>query len=180
VKSDGNIFRLQCEPRNRVSREDHHTQLIKYDDRMRQEEKKYSQLLSELNKSYWFTRHVSTRSGFDQSGPHKSDILNGFAKYAVDQTMDEDLLSDLEVTRLTGDEILYGNGLTMDQVLLKNNKPSMSDVDGRSDRNSTQHSVVFLRTLSQQGWRGVRSLSLSEHGSHDKYDINITYRLSSE
>lgn len=133
MKDGSNIFRLQCEPRSCASHEDHHTRLIEYDDRMRQEEKKYSRLLMELNKSCFL----------DQSSPHKSDELNGFAKYAVDQTIDEESSSDLEVTRLTGDEILCGCGLTMEQVLLKKKKPSALHVDACLNRTSTQHTMAF-------------------------------------
>ena len=140
MKSDRNIFRLQCEPRSCDSREDHHTRLIEYDDRMRQEEKKYSRLLMELNKSRWI----------DQSGTHRSDELNGFTKYDVDQTIDEGQSTELEVTRLTGDEILYGNGLTMEQVLLKKKKSSALYVDKRLERTSTQHAMAFQSTLSPQ------------------------------
>jgi hypothetical protein len=147
VKNDRNIFRLQCEPRSCDSREDHPTRLIEYDDRMRQEEKKYSRLLMELNKSRWST----------QSDLYKGSEQSDFATYAVDQTMDEDLSSDLEVTRLTGDEILYGGGLTMDQVLLNKKKPSALHVDGRLDRTSTQHSMAFQCTLSTQERNDARS-----------------------
>jgi hypothetical protein len=138
VKNGVNIFRLQSEPRSCDSREEHHTQLIEYDVRMRQEEKKYSQLLMELNKSRWL----------DQFGPHKSDELNGFTKNDVDQAIDEGQSSDLEVTRLTGDEILYGGDLTMEQVLLKKKKPSALHDDGRLDRSGTQYAMAFQSTFS--------------------------------
>ena len=157
MKNDRNIFRLRCEPRSRDSREEHHTQLIEYDVRMRQEEKKYSRLLMELNKSSWFTRHASTCGGIDQSSPHKNDELDGFKKYDIDQTIDEGQSADLEVTRLTGDEILYGGDLTMEQVLLKKKKPSALHVDGRLDRTSTQHAMAFQSTLSPQERNDARS-----------------------
>ena len=147
MKNDRNIFRLQCEPRSCDSRENHHTRLIEYDDRMRQEEKKYSRLLMELNKSRWI----------NQSSPHKSDELNGFATYAVDQTMDEGQLAELEVTRLTGDEILHGCGLTMEQVLLKHQKSSMLHDDGSFNRTNTQYSIAFQCTLSLQERNDSRS-----------------------
>jgi hypothetical protein len=114
---------------------------------MRQEVKKYSRLLTELNKTRWLA----------QSGLYKGSEQSGFTKHAIDQTMDEDLSSDLEVTRLTGDEILYGGGLTMEQVLLKKKKPSALHVDGRLDRTSTQHSMVFHCTLSSQERNNARS-----------------------
>jgi hypothetical protein len=147
VKNESNIFRLSCEPRNCASREDHHTRLIEYDDRMRQEEKRYSRLLMELNKSRWL----------DQSSLHTNDGLNGFPKYDVDQPIDKGQSAELEVTRLTGDEILYGGGLTMEQALLKKKKPSALHVDERLDRNSTQHTMMFQSTLSPQKRNDTRS-----------------------
>jgi hypothetical protein len=96
---------------------------------MRQEEKKYSRLLMELNKS----------CSFAQSGLYQGSERSDFAKYSVDQTMDENLSSDLEVTRLTGDEILYGGGLTMEQVLLKRNKPPDWDVGKHSQKSGNQY-----------------------------------------
>jgi hypothetical protein len=134
--------------------------LIEYDDWIREEEKRYSRLLTELNKSYWFTHHVSTCGGLDQSSPYKSDELNGFAKYTVDRTMDKDLSSDLEATGLTGDEILYGSSLTMDQVILKNKKSSALHVAGRLNRTSTQHLMMFQCTLSSQERNDARSVGI--------------------
>jgi len=159
VKNDRNIFRLQCEPRSCASREDHHTRLIEYDDRMRQEEKKYSRLLMELNKSRWST----------QSDLYKGSKQSDFEKYAVDQTMDEGQSSELEVTRLTGDEILYGGGLTMEQVLLNKKKPSALHVDGRLDRTSTQHSTAFHYNLSPQERNNARSarIEMNQAASRD-------------
>ncbi len=147
MKNEGNIFILQCEPRSCAPREDHHTRLVEYDDRMRQEEKKYSRLLMELNKSHWL----------DQSSPHKNDKLYGFPKYDVAQTIDEGQSDELEVTRLTGDEILFGSGLTMEQALLKKKKPSALHVDERLNRTSTQHAIVFQSTLSPQERNDTRS-----------------------
>jgi hypothetical protein len=147
VKNDSNIFRLQCEPRSCDSRENHHTRLIEYDDRMRQEEKKYARLLMELNKSRFL----------DQSSPHRSDELNGFATYAVDQTMNEGQSAELEVTRLTGDEILHGCGLTMEQALLKQQKSLMLHDDGSFNRTNTQYSMAFQCTLSLQERNDSRS-----------------------
>ena len=140
MKNERNIFRLQCEPRSLVPREDHHARLIEYDDRMRKEEKKYSQLLMELNKSRWL----------NQSRPHKNDDLNGFSKYAVDQTVNEDQSVELEMTRLTGDEILYGGSLTMDQALLKRKKLSELYADERLDRTGIQQDMMFHSTRSLQ------------------------------
>jgi hypothetical protein len=138
VKNERNIFRLHCEPRSCDSREDHHTQLIEYDDRMRQEVKKYSRLLMELNKSRFL----------DQSSLHKSDELNGFAAYDGNQTMNES--AELDATRLTGDEILHGCGLTMEQVLLKQQKSLILQDDGSFNRTNTQYSIAFQCTLSLQ------------------------------
>jgi hypothetical protein len=131
---------------------------------MRQEEKKYSRLLMELNKSRWI----------DQSGPYKNDELDGFKKYDVDQTIDEGQLADLEVTRLTGDEILYGGDLTMEQVLLKKKKPSALHVDGRLDRTSTQHVMAFQFTLSPQEENDVPSanIEMMQAACRDKLESN--------
>jgi len=160
VKNERNIFRLSCEPRNCASREDQHTRLIEYDDRMRQEEKKYSRLLMELNKSRWFTHHASTCGGFDQPNPNKNDEFNSFPEYDADQTIDEGQSVELEATRLTGDEILYGGGLTMEQVLLKKEKPSALHADERLDRNSTQHAMIFHSTLSEQERNDIRLVGI--------------------
>ena len=161
VKNGGNIFRLQCEPKSCNSREGHHTHLIEYDVRMRQEEKKYSQLLTELNKSRWI----------DNPGLHESDELNEFAKNNVDQTVNEGQSSELEVTRLTGDEILYGGGLTMDQVLLKKKKPSALHDAERLDRTSTQRAMAFQSNLSPQERDDTRSARMDTfQATYDKHE----------
>jgi hypothetical protein len=194
VKNEGNIFRLQCEPRSCDSRADHPARLIEYDDRMRQEEKKYSLLLMELKKSRWL----------DQSSLHKKDELNSFPKYDVDQPIDEGQSAQLEATRLTGDEILYGGGLTMEQAILKKKKPSALLVDERLDRTSAQHAMMFQSAcrdkyesngresipwesvlvesvgLVLQRWRGVCSFSLSAVCGRNEDDIDVTYHLSSK
>jgi hypothetical protein len=132
---------------------------------MRQEVKKYSRLLMELNKS----------CSFAQSGLYKGSEQSGFAKYpVVDQTIDEGQSAELEVTRLTGDEILHGCGLTMDQVLLKKKKPSALHVDGRLDRTSTQHAMVFQSTLSPQERNDTRSarIEMIQAACRDKLESN--------
>jgi hypothetical protein len=162
VKNEGNIFRLQCEPRSCDSRADHPARLIEYDDQMRQEEKKYSLLLMELKKSRWL----------DQSSLHKSDELNSFPKYNVDQPIDEGQSAQLEATRLTGDEILYGGGLTMEQAILKKKKPSTLLVDERLDRTSTQHAMMFQSTLSPQERNDTRSarIEMIQAACCDKFE----------
>jgi hypothetical protein len=111
----------------------------------------------ELNKTRWSTRNASTCGGLDQSSPHKSDELNGYATYDVGQIMDEGQSAELEVTRLTGDEILHGCGLTMEQVLLKHQKSSMLHDDGSSNRTNTQYSIAFQCTFSLQERNDSRS-----------------------
>jgi hypothetical protein len=96
---------------------------------MRQEEKKYSQLLAELKQTHW-------------------PAQPSFCKSNLEKYMEEVTLSELEATRLTDDEIRYGCDLTMEQVLLKNTKPSVLENDRCSNRNSTQHSIAFQYTLS--------------------------------
>lgn len=165
MKNDRNIFRLQCEPRSCDSREDHHTRLIEYDDRMRQEEKKYSRLLMELNNSRWST----------QSDLYKGSKQSDFEKYAVDQTMDEGQSSELEVTRLTGDEILYGGGLTMDQVLLRHKKPSALEVDTCLETTiSTKQLLAFHYNLSPQERNDARSakIEMNQAASRDTLESN--------
>jgi hypothetical protein len=147
VKEERNIFRLQCEPRSSISREDHRTRLIEYDDRMRQEERKYSRLLMELNRS----------SRIDQSSPQRSGELNGFAKFTVDHAMEEEKSSDIQATRLTGDEILHGGDLTMDQVILKKKKPLVFHAGGCLNKTSTQHAMAFQSTLTPQERNDVHS-----------------------
>ena len=164
MKNDRNIFRLQCEPRSSASHEDHHTRLIEYDDRMRQEEKKYSRLLMELNKSRWST----------QSDLSKGSEQSGFAKHAaVDQTMDEGQSSELEVTRLTGDEILYGGGLTMEQVLLNKKKLPALEVDTCLETTiSTKQLLAFHYNLSPQERNDARSarIEMNQAACRDKLE----------
>jgi hypothetical protein len=119
----------------------------------------------ELNKSSWIDQ---------SSSPHKNDELDGFKKYDVDQTIDEGQSADLEVTRLTGDEILYGGDLTMEQVLLKKKKPSALHVDGRLDRTSTQHAMAFQSTLSPQEGNDVHSakIEMIQAACRDKLESN--------
>jgi hypothetical protein len=150
VKNERSIFRLQCEPRSCASREEHHTQLIEYDVRMRQEEEKYSQLLAELQQTHWLIPSSSCKSNLTKN-------------------MEVVASSKLETTRLTDEEILYGCGITMEQVLLKNTKPSVLVNDGCSNRNCTQHSIAFQYTLSMQ----QRNISNSCFGMN-KMTITIT------
>jgi hypothetical protein len=149
VKNDQKIFRLKCEPRSSASSGEHHTQLMEYDVRMRQEEEKYSKLLAELAQTRWL--HLSDL--------HRSDDQNGFAKCNVDeQNMEKSQLSEMEVTRLSGEEILHGSSLTMEQVLLKHGKSSMLQADESMDRTSTLHLITFQGTLSLQKRNDSHSL----------------------
>ena len=131
MKNKSNIYRLQNEPKSCASHEEHHTQLIEYDVWMRQEEKRYSQLLAELKQTHWLAKPSSCISN-------------------VESNMEEVASSDLETTRMTDDEIRYGCDLTMDQALLQNTKPSILENDKCSNRNSTQHSIAFQYTISMQ------------------------------
>jgi hypothetical protein len=64
VKNGAKIFRLNNRPGRSEPHKDHHTRLIEYDDRMRQEEQKYSRLLAELNRFQWLAKsNISTMSG---------------------------------------------------------------------------------------------------------------------
>jgi len=137
MKNGANIFRLQCEQRNHSVCENHPVRLIEYDDRMRQEEKKYSQLLSELSEADWFTRIISACDEFDQPDPNK-------------MTIDEDPSSYIEATRLSDDEILYGGDLTLDRVVIEKNQPALSHIDKCSDRTITQQSTALQCTLPPQ------------------------------
>ncbi|MBN1396958.1 MAG: hypothetical protein JXA06_02900 [Bacteroidetes bacterium] len=101
-KKESNIFRLECRPANPVCHEKCRVQLIEYDFRMRRETQKYSKLISELNSTYWFNRHVAKHGGFDWSG--KSDVKPS---------------TEPDETRLTEEEILYGDDITLDQVILR-------------------------------------------------------------
>jgi len=114
VQKYTNVFRLHCKPRNHVSCEDRRVRLVEYDSRMRQEAQRYSRLLSELNGTYCFTHLVTEHGGFDWTKKAEHDSQENYADYQIN---DEGLSSDLEATRLTEDEILYGGDLTLDQVI---------------------------------------------------------------
>ena len=101
-RKESNVFRLECRPVNSVCHEKYQAQLIEYDFRMRRETQKYSKLISELNRTNWFNRHVAKHGGFDWSD--KCDV---------------NTLTELEETRLTEEEILHGDDITLDQVILK-------------------------------------------------------------
>jgi hypothetical protein len=140
----------------------HSTRLIEYDDWMRQEEKKYSQLLTELKKSRWFIRSSPHKSNvqasilqFDVDKPHRGEPPN--AMRDVGRMMDEPMSTELEATRLTDDEIRYGCGITMEQALLGYDKPPVLDDDSCLGRTSTQESIAFQYTLSVRGQNISRS-----------------------
>jgi hypothetical protein len=141
VKDNKNIFRLPSKQKCHESSKEHHTQLIEYDVRMRQEEKKYSRLLAELTQTRWM--HLS-----DMQGSDKHNLL---AVYHDDaQTKDKCQPSELDVTRLTGEEILHGCGLTMEQVVHEHQKSPLLLPDGIIEGTSTQDSISFQYTLSLQ------------------------------
>ena len=146
----------------------HFARLIEYDDRMRHEERKYSRLLTELKKASWFTRNDSTCGGFIQSSPHKGDASRGFAEFDVGESPDvecdvgrmlgELVSSELETTMLTDDEVRNGCGLTMEQALLRHDKPPSLDIIDRClERTSTQKSIAFQYTVSIRGLNISRS-----------------------
>ena len=130
MKNDRNIFRLQCEPRTDVS-EENDNQIIEYDARMRQEERKYSKLLAELEQTRWLSQPSSYKSNFDKNTKEVTP-------------------SEYETTRLTDDEIRCGCDLTMEQALLNDAKLPALGNDRCSNRSSTQHSIAFQYTLSMQ------------------------------
>jgi len=101
-RKESNILKLECRPVNSVCHKKYQAQLIEYNFRMRRETQKYSKLISELNSTYWFNRHVAKHGGFDWS-----------------DECDLNPLAQLEETRLTEDEILHGDDITLDQVILK-------------------------------------------------------------
>lgn len=140
MKNANNIFRLECEPRSCASRKEHHTQLVEYDVRMRQEEEKYSQRLAELKKTRWFV----------QSDISQNSEPEGFITMQSDRMMKESQMSELEMTRLTGDEILHGSELTMDQVLLMKQKPFRGNSESAFGTTRTQSSIIFQSTITQR------------------------------
>ena len=177
---------------NSDSPKKHPTRLIWYNDRMRQEEKKYSQLLTELKKANWFTRHVSHLDGFIQSSLYEGKAPSGFVQFDVGEPpnaecdiglmMDDSMSSlktfrrsigfsdepseghkvELEATMLTDDEIRHGCGLTMEQVLLRHRKPLTLEKDECSYKNSTQQLIAFQYTLSVRGRNASRSPMIEE------------------
>jgi hypothetical protein len=144
VKNNTNIFRLICEPRRTNSCKEHHTQLIEYDVRMQQEEKRYTQLISELKQTRWLTQPgISVNN--DQKKPATSTINN---------SSNEGQKVELEATRLTGEEILHGSGLTMDQVLLNRPVSLQTRNNDGGERTRTGHSLIFHCTPSQKDLNG--------------------------
>ena len=112
------------EPRRKNPGETSHSQSIEYDDRIRQEKKRYSRLLTELRKAQEFA--------------YLSVVLDGFSQFDVGEPpgtecdvgriIDEATLSDMETTRLTDAQIRHDCELTMEQMLSKRNKPPDWDV----------------------------------------------------
>jgi hypothetical protein len=148
VKNERHIYRLKNEPRSRHPREDEDQQarLIEYDDWMQQEEKRYSRLLAELNNARWLAQsHLNSNDAPD---------------CGIDRIMNEGISSEMETTRLTDDEIRHGCGLTMEEALLRNKKPSEKNANGCLNRTITQCSISFQRTLSLS--RDMREPGISE------------------
>ena len=133
------------EPMGSDPPKNHPPQLIEYNERMRYEEKRYSRLLTELKKASWFTRHDSTCGG-------PPDV-----KCNVGRMLDKLVSSELETTRLTDDEVHNGCWLTMEQELLRHNKPPLLEIDKCSERTSTQQSIAFQYTMSVRGLNISRS-----------------------
>ena len=71
--------------------------------------------------------------------------------------LDKLVSSELETTRLTQDEIRNGCWLTMEQELLRHNKPHLLDSDRRLERTITQQSIAFQYTVSVPGMHISRS-----------------------
>jgi hypothetical protein len=107
---------------------------------MRQEEKKYAQLLAELKQTRWFVQ-----SGFSPNNEPK-----GFVTLKDDRIMKESQLTELEMTRLTEEEILHGSELTMDQVLLKKQKTFNGDSERAFGTTRTQSSITFQSSITQR------------------------------
>jgi hypothetical protein len=136
VKNERHIYRLKNEPRSCNPHEDldQQARLIEYDDWMRHEEKKYSRLLTELNKARWLAQSQLSEDIAPDCG--------------MDQIMNESLSSEMEATRLTDDEIRHGCGLTMEEALLRYKKSSALNINGSLDKTITQYSISFHVTLS--------------------------------
>ena len=71
--------------------------------------------------------------------------------------LDKLMSSELETTRLTQDEIRNGCWLTMEQELLRHNKPHLLDSDRCLERTITQQSIAFQYTVSVRGMHISRS-----------------------
>ena len=167
-KRDVGLDRRVKEPTGNNPLKSHPARLIEYNKWVRHEEKRYSRLLTELKKASWFTRHLqrhcipftgnSTYDGFIQSDLPKGDPLRDFAEFDVGESpnvncdvglmLDKLMSSELETTRLTQDEIRNGCWLTMEQELLRHNKPHLLDSDRRLERTITQQSIAFQYTVS--------------------------------
>jgi hypothetical protein len=170
VKNDTNIFRLHAEPKSPRTYEEHHTQLIEYDVLMRQEERKYSRLLAELAQTRWF--HPSIIKGTaKQSDP---------ARYhGADHTKENLRPSDVEATRLTGEEILEGSDLTMDRALLQHQKLSLLPPGESLYRTRTRHSLSSRCSLPQQNKNSVHFSFIRvevEGDLHDDFHGNKSLR----
>jgi hypothetical protein len=161
VKNEVKIFRLNSRPEGSEPHQDHHTRLVEYDGWMREEEKKYSQLLAELNKSQRLTQS------------HIDKLRNN--EYASQNIMEEEMLLDSEETRLTSDELRHGCGLTMEDVLIGRERLA-SDADECQDRNITQNSMNFQSTISL---RRKNISTCSESGSKKEWK-EVVYTLNSE
>lgn len=161
-KTDIRLTERIIEPMKNNLTKNNSTQLTKYDDRMRQEEKKYSRLLTELNKAHCFNLSDQHKGGAKISGT-KFDLTEPLnSKFNVNSMMDELLLSALETTSLTDDEVRHGCGLTMEQVVFRHKRLPTMEKDDYSIKNSTQQSIAFQYTLSVQGQKTSRSSMIKE------------------
>jgi len=100
---------------------------------MRQEAERYARLLEELKQTRWLAK----------SGLNMGDNQDAFA-------IEDNSLSNLEATRLTGEEIMYGSDLTMEQVILQRQKSNVQHNNGSFNRTNTQYSIEFHCTVSLQ------------------------------
>jgi hypothetical protein len=105
-----------------------------------------------------------------QSGSSKYDVGEPpNTQCDVGLLMDELMLSGLEATRLTDDEVRHGCGLTMEQALQRYTKPPFVEKNECSNKNDTQQSMAFQYTLSVGGRNTSRFSKIDPiQTAHDK------------
>ncbi len=164
-----NLSESYNELRSNDNPQNHPAQLIEYDDLMRQEEKKYSQLLQELKKD----------SQLIQSSLNKGNRKKGISYFEVDEPIgtrfgmarliNEAIASECEATRLTDDEFRYGCEFTMEQVLRDHKKLPPLEKNECLNKNSTQQSIEFQYTLSVKARSNSPSSMINTiQAAHDK------------